>query len=125
MHPSKFDCLLSKPVMSLVILSFIYSCKSSPHTEIKVSAGKKFVIELPSNRSTGYSWHYIPTDNSHVDSVKVSYTTPQNNIVGGEGIEIWEFMANGKGHESLLFEYKRSWENIAPAKTQIFHINIE
>lgn len=117
--------ILSKAVILPVILGLLFSCNSAQDVYIKAKEGEKFSIELPSNRSTGFSWHYIPSGKSLVDSVHVSYTMPQKNAVGGQGIEIWEFMAKEKGQESLLFEYKRGWENVAPAKTKTIRIQID
>ncbi|MFD1315095.1 protease inhibitor I42 family protein [Namhaeicola litoreus] len=122
---SKFRLFHPQAISIIMLVLFFASCNHAQENQKSVKVGEKFVIELPSNRSTGYSWHYIPKDNSLIDSVKVSYETPQNGATGNLGIETWEFIANLKGEESLLFEYKRAWEDVEPAQTHIIHLKID
>lgn len=125
MSSSNIILLFSKLQLTLFVLMIAFSESHAQNDERKVKVGETFEIELPSNQSTGFSWHYMPNEKSLVDSVKVSYEVSSKNAVGVSGIETWEFLAKEKGQESLLFEYKRSWENIAPAKTKTIHIKIE
>lgn len=90
-----------------------------------VQEGERFNLELPSNHSSGFSWHYVPDENPLIDSIQVQYVLPPHALVGTAGKEIWTFTALKKGKQRITFQYKRSWENKVPAREKTFEIRIE
>jgi inhibitor of cysteine peptidase len=85
---------------------------------VALNLGDNIAVELPCNRSTGYSW-----DVEHQPSTlellgSPSYALPSNATPGAEGREIFRFRAVSTGSDTLRLVYRRSWErDAAPAKT--------
>jgi inhibitor of cysteine peptidase len=92
--------------------------------QIVLRTGQKLVVQLESNRSTGYSWSLAePKSQILVSAGKPSYKQPSKGRPGAGGLETWTFMATKAGHEQLKLEYRRPWEkNLAPAKTIQFNV---
>lgn len=94
--------------------------------EITVSVGQVLVVELPSNRTTGYSWAVAGTP----APILVTLGEPAYNqdlsplgIVGAGGTEIWRFRAAKPGRETLRLKYAHSWEkNVAPVNVVTFNV---
>jgi inhibitor of cysteine peptidase len=85
----------------------------------EVSRNDRFEIRLPSNPSTGYSWTSVPTSGMEVgppEFVNVS------DLVGAPGYERFEVTAVEAGQIRLVFEYARSWEDVAP--DHVFEIDL-
>ena len=75
---------------------------------IHASVGSTFVITLPSNRTTGYSWAIDDPLNSAVVAYRgKKYVTPKTGLVGAPGMEVWTFTAAGRGHALISFKYAR------------------
>jgi len=83
---------------------------------IETKVGQSFIIILPSNITTGYSWRLAEPQPKILEMVSKKYKTPEEtgNIVGAAGKEEWIFRAIEKGTASLLFEYVRPWEKDQP-----------
>lgn len=94
---------------------------------IEARVGRDFVIMLPSNITTGYSWRLA---GSLPDTLKLKgqdYKVPKQSKgrVGAGGVEEWTFTPLGKGTATLAFEYVRPWEkDTPPAKRQTNTIHI-
>ncbi|QLH43078.1 MAG: protease inhibitor I42 family protein [Coxiellaceae bacterium] len=91
-------------------------------------AKSTFIIALPSNPSTGYSWKIKSYPQQQLKLIKQAYVPPKKQLIGGGGTETWLFSVKpsafknpGSGQIELI--YQRPWENI-PVKTQIFKIKI-
>lgn len=94
---------------------------------IAASVGSQFVINLPSNQTTGYKWIMAGKGNPKVlKMVKSVYNEPSNPMPGKGGSESWTFKAVGRGKVTITLNYARPWEkNTRPAKTQIFNISVQ
>lgn len=94
---------------------------------IAVPVGSQFVINLPSNQTTGYKWIMSGKGNPKVlKMVKNVYNEPSNPMPGKGGSESWTFKAVGKGKVTIVLNYARPWEkNTPPAKTQTFNISVQ
>lgn len=93
---------------------------------IKASQGENIYIELPSNRSTGYSWTWAnKKEATGVDSVGVIYEVTKTRSAGESGIEIWNFEVKEKGEELIVMEYKRVWKEEEPAQIKHFTVIVE
>jgi predicted secreted protein len=94
---------------------------------IELTVGQDLYLELESNRATGYQWWLA--DSTEVVLVpigKPSYKAPATTGVDASGTETWWFRASRLGSQTLLFEYKRSWEKgEKPAKTLRYDVMVK
>jgi predicted secreted protein/uncharacterized lipoprotein NlpE involved in copper resistance len=86
-------------------------------TELRV--GQELIVRLPANRSTGYAWALVDTTGAMaLKSTQYIQDTPTGLAVGIGGNEYLRLRATRPGTQTLLFEYRRSWEKqAAPAST--------
>ena len=100
-------------------------------TTITQSVGEPtFMIELKSNRTTGYSWVLEAYDPTFIQLIKHQYLPPTTMIVGAAGVERWTFQltkeAFASSHPLLIsLVYKRPWEAKKPLKTVTFEVVTE
>ena len=84
---------------------------------IVLRSGHSFKVELNANPTTGYTWQVNTDKVSGLISEKVkSAYQRKNDLIGGGGIKIYTFYADGKGRGEIGFIYKRSWEDQAVKK---------
>lgn len=114
-------CLLP---FSLLMLG---ACASTPPSSVSVSedrhcplslrTGQMLIVSLPSNPATGYRWILKGTADSQLKSLGPEvFSTPNNDLVGGDGISTWRFEAREPGQGQLLLSYQRPWEaDVEPA----------
>jgi len=98
---------------------------SSP---VSVTAGQEFLIAIPSNPTTGYSW----TGKSSSGTVTVwgsAYEGPPATVkqkMGSGGQQIFVCKANNPGTAQITFSYARPWEKGAkPARTMTFSVTVK
>ena len=141
-------------LMCLIIIPVIGpGCSQTTQSEnvndttisIQTEVGQTFLIKLPSNPTTGYSWQLLslPPDSIHLQNKRFRQdrlsqisagqepndqtTTLQQfgdsepnivepELVGVGGMEIWTFKALKADSIELLFEYRRPWEKNIPAE---------
>ena len=101
---------------------------SDPSKPIIVESGTAFVIELDSNKTTGYEWQIAyPLDKYAFELVGVEYVKPRGSIPGAEGKENWTFnaLSSRNGKLPIAFKYVRAWEkDLQPAKEITFSVTI-
>jgi predicted secreted protein len=112
-------------VLSLVVFSTLaISCKKPSNVakeEFKLEDTKQnyvipiqklAVVSLVENGSTGYSWHYLVSDENILlfNSEETITTTGDKNIVGAPMVHNWKFKAIAPGNVTLKFAYCREWE---------------
>lgn len=97
---------------------------SSP---VSVAAGQEFLIAIPSNPTTGYSW----TGKSSNGTVTVwgsAYEGPAataNPRMGAGGQQIFVCKANNAGTAQITFSYARPWQKgMKPARTMTFSVTV-
>ena len=79
---------------------------------IEINNEQKFTINLTSNLSTGYSWSVDDTYNHNIISkISNDFISPNSEMVGVPGKELWVFKGIGKGNTKLNFVYARQREN--------------
>ena len=89
---------------------------------VKVTNGDEFVIALPANPSTGYSW-------SAGDNPDVAFVSSRQ-LAGGSqpgagGTQELTFRAEQTGTSTLALAYARSFEpGVPPAKTAKFPVTV-
>ncbi len=98
---------------------------SSPFS---VTAGQEFLIAIPSNRTTGYSW----TGKSSNGTVTVwgsAYQGPPATAkqkMGAGGEQIFVCKANNPGTAQITFSYARPWQKGSkPAGTMTFSVTVK
>jgi predicted secreted protein len=94
---------------------------SSP---VSVTAGQEFLIAIPGNPTTGYSW----TGKSSNGTVTVWGSVYQpsagaNQRMGAGGQQIFVCKANHPGTAQITFSYARPWQKgVKPARTMTFTV---
>lgn len=79
---------------------------------------KTFTVELPAQLGTGYEWVWTNSASAAADSVSksVNHANPDDERVGGPGVEKWSFKTKENGEEVLKFTYMRRWEESTALK---------
>lgn len=85
---------------------------------VMVSAGQPdFVIKLPGNQTTGYSWFFEDDNNNLVKMISSEYTADEvsEGVVGSGGSRTWHVHLNKSAFKvptslKLHFLYARPWE---------------
>ena len=98
----------------------------------KTSPGSDYIVRIPSNPSTGYSWTAIVKGREDILSFneKIMEEQDEKNEAGGHtkgssGTEIWKFNVLAAGKSDLLLAYRRSWEgSVAPIKYYICSVTV-
>jgi inhibitor of cysteine peptidase len=96
--------------------------------EVTVTVGQVLVVELPSNRTTGYEWNYRIVGGvfEQVGQREFMEDAHPFGMVGVGGTEIWRFRAVKGGRQTLRLDYVRPWEkDVAPVKTVSFNVVVE
>jgi inhibitor of cysteine peptidase len=123
---------LLAPVVALCLLGACATRKtpdrgSADSGYIEARVGKDFVIKLPSNPTTGYSWRLTEPLPDMLELSDKDYRTPAENrhLVGAGGVEEWRFKAVRRAEATLVFEYVRPWEkDTPPVERRSFTIRI-
>lgn len=97
--------------------------------EIRAVVGQVLVVELPSNRTTGYCWQERRADAAVVEKIGapayMQDAAPFGMVgmVGVGGKETWRFRVTQAGRQTLRLDYARPWENgVPPVKTVSFNV---
>lgn len=95
-------------------------------TNITVSKGDKFNIQLDENPTTGYEWTVSVSDENVVKMTDDQYTaqTTDANVVGSGGTHSYMFEATGKGTAQITFVYERSFEENSAVETIVYNITV-
>lgn len=100
--------------------------KAPAKYDYEVAVGSSFSIELASNPTTGYRWHWANRNSvSIVDTAGYSYTRSRPGMMGSGGKETWKFTGKKTGIDSIKFEYSRSWEKNPPIKSKAFFVKVD
>ena len=100
---------------------------------LTLAVNSNFILRLPSNPSTGYSWTTLSNTPANIlDFRKKAMEEEKNkaenehNALGKSGYELWEFNTQKAGKASLLLAYYRSWEKpISPLLYHICSVNVK
>lgn len=99
-----------------------------------LKVGDSLVVSLDSNHSTGYKWLIVGEIPPQLQLQSQEYVTPDSVSttstgltvlrVGAPGIDKFTFVAVQKGDATLKFEYRRAWEQVAPANSVTYYITV-
>ncbi len=100
----------------------------SPNGEISkintVKISDTFIVKLPSNSSTGYSWSYTASDPKIISLISSDYVA-SSDIPGAPGTQVFTFEPTTTGNVTLTFKYYRPFEGIKSySKTVVCDIQI-
>ncbi|MCS3900467.1 protease inhibitor I42 family protein [Methanococcus voltae] len=76
-----------------------------------IGLGQEFILELPENPTTGYTWYWHIDDEEIINLTEEKYIPNDIHIIGSGGNKFWIFEGLEKGTTNIKFEYKRSWED--------------
>lgn len=76
--------------------------------KLTVKVGKDFVVDLPSNPTSGYMWeaHY---DKALLECLGTDYESTADKL-GGGGRQVFRFVARRKGDAVIRMLYRRPWD---------------
>jgi len=97
-------------------------------TNITVKTGEQFIIQLESNRTTGFQWGITKTlDPAIVKKIKTTYTVKGGKkLVGAGGTEQWTFQAVGPGSTKIVMGYSRPFERgKTAARVATFNVTVQ
>ncbi len=98
---------------------------SSP---VSVTAGQEFLIAIPSNPTTGYSWTG-KSSNGVVTVWGSAYQGPPATAkqkMGTGGEQIFVCKANSPGTAQITFSYARPWQKgVKAARTMTFSVTVK
>jgi inhibitor of cysteine peptidase len=80
--------------------------------QVEVPVGDTLVLKLGSNVTTGFAWNEEAeiSDTSVLKQTGHEYISPETDLVGAAGQEVWTFKALKKGTVTVSVEYSRPWE---------------
>ena len=86
---------------------------------IKLNEGDQVKLEVTANPSTGYDWFTSEPEDCSVKIVdKSNVKNQQEGVVGSPSKNVYTVKAGSKGECTIQFDYKRGWEEAAPANTK-------
>lgn len=78
---------------------------------VPVPVGRKLVVRLKSNPTTGYRWRVAGSDPDHLrQEGEPSFEGPNGRLVGAGGVEVFTFAVHKAARTWLELEYVRPWE---------------
>jgi predicted secreted protein len=88
-------------------------------SSVQLTRGQELVVELPSNRTTGYDWYLSGALPSQLTTASDTYeTTSEPGVVGAGGTHVFTYTVAAAGSGTLKLVYVRPWETgVRPAKT--------
>jgi len=122
------------------------NCLNQANQEKNITAqvGKKLILELESNPSTGYLWQadydeeFIEKLNQEFMSSSENNSAPElktqtkeentssNELISVPGVEVFTFKPLQSGQTQIILRYTREWEGLNGAiKQRIYNLNIE
>lgn len=110
------------PIMCLFLL-LILSCTTQKHEKpqqeqieyitknMVVQLGSTITLELPSNRTTGFSWKIESFDNDYIAVLDHAYHTQDGDpkLMGKGGLETWKLKTLKKGITNITLSYRQQW----------------
>ena len=111
-----FSMAAAMMAASVLSVSSFISCDDEEKFE-----SETFTVELPAQLGTGYEWVWTNSASAAADSVSksVNHANPDDERVGGPGVEKWSFKTKENGEEVLKFTYMRRWEESTALKDTV------
>lgn len=95
------------------------------------AAQPAFIVELKSNRTTGYSWFLETYDPTYLEVLDHRYVPSKSMVAGAGSVERWMFRLTDEAlavqhpiFVTLAYAYKRPWEKDMEPKRVIFQVMV-
>ncbi|WP_181295583.1 protease inhibitor I42 family protein [Pseudomonas sp. Q2-TVG4-2] len=109
-------------LLSLVPLLVLAGCAGTSASSVALTddatcplsmqPGQTLILSLPSNPASGYRWTLRDVSTAQLNSLGPEvFSSPQNDLIGGDGISTWRFEAAESGSGRLYLAYQRPWES--------------
>lgn len=109
-------------LLSLVPLLVLAGCAGTSASSVALTddatcplsmqPGQTLILTLPSNPASGYRWTLRDVSTAQLNSLGPEvFSSPQNDLIGGDGISTWRFEAAESGSGRLYLAYQRPWES--------------
>ncbi|MGE5390366.1 MAG: protease inhibitor I42 family protein [Deltaproteobacteria bacterium] len=86
--------------------------------EYTMAVGQSFILSLPGNPSTGYSWMMDIGDKSLLRLDGEGFQPgADTRLIGQGGTNWWKMTALRSGTTKIKLNYQRPWESVQPAQT--------
>ena len=85
------------------------------YLEVNTLLGEDFEITLAANPTTGYEWRAFGRLPAALSFVSRAFEPPESGIAGAGGTERLRYHANATGHNHIILQYARPWEEGAAA----------
>lgn len=86
---------------------------------------RSFVLELPSNPTTGYTWTCQIENPAVVSLEKDEFIASDSNKMGAGGTQRYVFKAGQNGTTTVTLQYLRSWEPNSVTEERVYEIEAE
>lgn len=122
-------------LLSFAPVLLLAGCASAPPSSVvlnddancplSLQRGQTLILTLPSNPTTGYRWTLRDVSAEQLKSLGPEvFSSPQNDLIGGDGTSTWRFEAADSGSGRLYLTYQRPWETDTEP-TGLFDCRIE
>jgi inhibitor of cysteine peptidase len=96
---------------------------TDPGTTIHVTAGQLFVLALPRNPGTGYSWRIAPAPNPNIATTSGSaFLAGKTGMMGAPGQQIFVCAAHAAGETTISLDDVAPGRDATVAKTVHFKV---
>jgi predicted secreted protein len=100
--------------------------RQAAKTDYEVAVGSSFSIEMTSNPTTGYRWHWMNRNSvSTVDSTGYRYIQDSPGKMGSGGKEVWTFTGKRSGTDTIRFDYNRAWAKKPAVNSKTFTVRVD
>lgn len=82
---------------------------------VTVKPDDDFLVALPANPTTGYSWAATVSNAKVVTADGAAYRAPASKAMGAGGEQVLAFEAQHPGTATITLSYRRPWEKSTPA----------
>jgi inhibitor of cysteine peptidase len=125
--PHRIICVVAV-VVALMLMAGVAASAPGPFTMadsgsmVAIKKGETFMVVLPENPSTGYSWNMTVSDGLKVMDDR--YIPPAQQVPGRGGQHEWTIKAVKPGQQKVRGIYMRPWEPIYYNETT-FRLDVE
>ena len=113
-----FACAVCSMIAGQLHAKQIQLMEDDSGETVTIARGDSFIIQLPGNPTTGYTWEIAAIDRFVVQQVSKTRYKADSTLVGAGGIFTFQFRGASKGRTDLRLVYRRPWEKkVEPART--------
>lgn len=111
----------------LVILGITTQIVAVEKSTIETHIGRTFVIALPENPTTGYTWYWQVSDDAQhraIELTKKEFVAKEPSMIGSGGTARFTFKAMHAGKVPVVLTLKRIWEKNSDVDQKRVEVNI-